>query len=101
MRFEDLEEFPKAAGDRGSQIWPTGCSTSSATTTYMEHGRIYGARILIVTVLLVSTVFANDLTSAQTAQLPPQQQVLTFIADAIDWYRHLPTAQRIGTERLI
>jgi hypothetical protein len=98
MRFEDLDEFPKAGGDRGSQIWPTGCSTSSATTTYMEHGRIYGARTLIITVLLVPTVFANDLTSAQTAQLPPQQQVLTFIADAIDWYRHLPTAQRIGTE---
>jgi hypothetical protein len=29
--------------------------------------------------------------------LPSEQQVLTFIADTIDWYRHLPTAQRIGT----
>jgi hypothetical protein len=28
--------------------------------------------------------------------LPSEQQVLTFIADTIDWYRHLPTAQRIG-----
>jgi hypothetical protein len=27
-----------------------------------------------------------------------QQQVLTFIADTIDWYRHLSGAQQIGTE---
>jgi len=67
----------------------------------MEHGRTYGARILIVTVLLVSTVFANDLTSAQTARLPPQQQVLTFIADTIDWYRHLPPPSESERSRLI
>jgi hypothetical protein len=30
--------------------------------------------------------------------LPSEQKVLTFIADTIDWYRHLPTAQRIGAK---
>jgi mechanosensitive ion channel-like protein len=30
--------------------------------------------------------------------LPSEQQVLTFIADTIDWYRHLPTVQRIGAK---
>lgn len=28
----------------------------------------------------------------------PEQEVLPFIADTVDWYRHLPAAQRIGTE---
>ena len=64
----------------------------------MEHGRNRGARILIVTGLLVSAVLANDSKAVPAAQLPSQQEVLTFIANTIDWYRHLPTAQRIKME---
>jgi hypothetical protein len=54
-------------------------------------------RALIITGLIASAAFADDPTTATTGYLPPEQQVLTFIADTIDWYHHLPTAQRIET----
>jgi hypothetical protein len=41
---------------------------------------------------------ADGPTTATASRLPSDQQVLTFIADTIDWYRHLPTAQRIGAK---
>lgn len=50
-----------------------------------------------MTGLIASAAFADDPTTATANYLPSEQQVLTFIADTIDWYRHLPTAQRIGT----
>lgn len=53
---------------------------------------------MIVTVLFASAVLADDSTARLPNQVAFEQQVLTFIADTIDWYRHLPTAQRIGTE---
>jgi hypothetical protein len=46
---------------------------------------------------MASVAFADDPTTAAN-YVPSEQQVLTFIADTIDWYRHLPTAQRIGAE---
>jgi hypothetical protein len=48
-------------------------------------------RALVVTGFIASVAFADDPTTA----MPSEQQVLTFIADTIDWYHHLPTAQRI------
>jgi hypothetical protein len=53
---------------------------------------------LILTVLFASAVLAGDSTPCLANQVAFEQQVLQFIADTIDWYRHLPTAQRIGTE---
>ena len=50
-------------------------------------------RALIVTGFIASVAFADDPTTATANYLPSEQQVLTFIADTIDWYRHLPTAQ--------
>jgi len=57
--------------------------------------RTYG---LIVTALFASAVFASDSTAEPVNRLVSEQQVLAFIADTVDWYRHLPDAQRIGTE---
>src|SRR5260370_32584321 len=42
--------------------------------------------------------FGGVQTTATANYLPSEQKVLTFIADTIDWYRHLPTAQRIGAK---
>lgn len=52
----------------------------------------------MMSALLALAVLTSDSTAAPAPQLPSQQEVLTFIADTIDWYRHLPTAQRIGVE---
>jgi hypothetical protein len=38
------------------------------------------------------------LTAPPAQHLSSEQRALTFIADTIDWYRHRPTIQRIGTE---
>ena len=53
---------------------------------------------LIITGLFASALLATEPTTAPPNYLPSEQQALTFIAKTIDWYRHLPTAQRIGTE---
>ena len=53
---------------------------------------------LIISALIASVAFADDLSTATENYLPSEQQVLTFIADTIDWYRRLPTAQRIGAQ---
>jgi hypothetical protein len=53
---------------------------------------------LAVTAVLASPILMNDGMGAVAYHLPPGQQVLRFIADTIDWYRHLPNAQQIGTE---
>jgi len=59
---------------------------------------LYSRGTLIAAGLFASSVLTNDSIAAPSKPLPSEQQVLTFIADTIDWYRHLPTAQRIGTE---
>jgi hypothetical protein len=53
---------------------------------------------LTLTLLFASAVLADNATPRPANQLAFEQQVLKFIADTIDWYRHLPTAQQIGTE---
>jgi hypothetical protein len=59
---------------------------------------MYRAFRLTVAILFASAVLADDSTTSRASQLVFQKQVLKFIADTIDWYRHLPTAQRIGME---
>jgi hypothetical protein len=59
---------------------------------------MYRTYRLIVPVLFASAVFTHDSTAQPANRLDSEQQVLTFIADTVDWYRHLPTSQRIGTE---
>ena len=59
---------------------------------------IHRTGALIVTVLFASVALTDDSDASPTKHLPSQQQVLTFLADTIDWYRRLPTAQRIGIE---
>ncbi|MBV8731837.1 MAG: mechanosensitive ion channel [Acidobacteriia bacterium] len=51
-----------------------------------------------VTLLLRPGVLADNAISGPGKQPVFDQQVLKFIADTIDWYRHLPTAQEIGTD---
>ena len=53
---------------------------------------------LTVGLLLGSAVLTNGATPGPANQLAFEQQVLKFIASTIDWYRHLPNAQEIGTE---
>ena len=55
-------------------------------------------RRLIVSVSVAGAVLTNHSTAAVPNHLPSGQQVLTFVADTIDWYRHIPGAQQIGTE---
>jgi hypothetical protein len=69
---------------------PTGGQDISTAAIYR--------RALIITGLIATVAYADDPTTATASYLPSEQQVLTFIADTIDWYRHLPTAQRIGAK---
>ena len=55
-------------------------------------------RALIIAAVFTSAVISNTSSAEAASQLPTEQQVLTFIGDTIDWYRHLPTSQRIGSE---
>jgi hypothetical protein len=59
---------------------------------------MYRASRLTVAVLFASAVLADDSTASLANQLAFQKQVLKFIADTVDWYRHLPTDQRTGME---
>ena len=59
---------------------------------------MYRTYRLIVPVLFTSAVFTHDSIAEPANRLDSEQQVLTFIADTVDWYRHLPTSQGIGTE---
>jgi len=63
-----------------------------------DIGPISRIGTLIVAGILASTLLASRSTNAKANHLPSEQEVLTFIANTIDWYRHLPTSQRIGTE---
>ncbi|MBV8458554.1 MAG: hypothetical protein JO122_18295, partial [Acetobacteraceae bacterium] len=54
-------------------------------------------RALIIAALFTSAI-PNTSAAEAVSQLPTEQQVLTFIGDTIDWYRQLPTPQRIGSE---
>ena len=60
-------------------------------------GFIRRIRTLIVSGAVASAIFTNNAIAAEANHLPSEQQVLRFLADTIDWYRHLPTAQQIGT----
>lgn len=55
-------------------------------------------RTLITAVAIIYTGVVNASAGEAASPLPSEQQVLTFIGDTIDWYRQLPTSQRIGTE---
>lgn len=55
-------------------------------------------RALIVVAVFLPAVLPNALAAEAAGQLPSEKQVLTFIGDTIDWYRQLPTSQRIGSE---
>jgi hypothetical protein len=55
-------------------------------------------RALIVAALFTSAVLTKAPTVQGAGPFPSDQQVLTFIGDTIDWYRQLPTAQRIGSD---
>ena len=57
-----------------------------------------GMRMLIIAALFMSVVVPNSSAAEPASQLPSEQQVLTFIGNTIDWYRQLPTSQRIGSE---
>ncbi|PWT97647.1 MAG: hypothetical protein C5B51_30965 [Terriglobia bacterium] len=55
-------------------------------------------RHLVVPALLAAALFTNQSTAEPVNRGPSEQQVLAFLADTVDWYRHLPASQRIGTE---
>ena len=65
---------------------------------YAQSGSVRRIRTLIVTGSFAWAILTNDPINAAPNHLASEQQVLTFIADTIDWYRHLPTARQIGTE---
>ena len=54
-------------------------------------------RALIIAALFTSAAVAKVSAAEAASPLPSEQQVLTFIGDTIDWYRQLPTYQRIGS----
>jgi len=60
--------------------------------------KIPGMRMLIIAALFMSVVVPNSSAVEPASQLPSEQQVLTFIGNTIDWYRQLPTSQRIGSD---
>jgi len=73
------------------------CSQSEQEAKPISFAAIRRTGALIV-ILFASVALADKSNASPTKHLPSQQQVLTFIADTIDWYRRMPTAQRIGNE---
>jgi hypothetical protein len=53
---------------------------------------------LIVTGVLTFVVLTKSSAAAAATPVPSKQEVLTFIADTIDWFRHLPMARQLETE---
>lgn len=54
-------------------------------------------RVLLVAAVLTSAVIPNTSATQASSPLPSDHQVLTFIGNTVDWYRQLPTSQRIGS----
>jgi len=52
----------------------------------------------MIVAVFTSVVVQNTSAAEAASQLPSEQHVLTFIGNTIDWYRQLPTSQRIGSE---
>lgn len=55
-------------------------------------------RWILTATVLAAVILSSTLVAAPPSRLPSEQEVFTFIADTIDWYRHLPNAHQIGTE---
>src|SRR5579862_9168915 len=55
-------------------------------------------RMLILGALVTMAAISKSSAAEPASPLPSEQQVLTFIGSTIDWYRHLPTSQQIGSE---
>jgi hypothetical protein len=55
-------------------------------------------RMLILGALFTVAAIPKSSAADPAEPLPSEQQVLTFIGSTIDWYRHLPTSQQIGSE---
>jgi len=55
-------------------------------------------RALIIAAVFTSGIVWTASSVEPPTQLPSEQQVLTFIGNTIEWYRQLPTSQRIGSE---
>jgi len=53
---------------------------------------------LISAAVFTSAVLPKASAAEAASALPSEQQVLTFLGDTIDWYRQLPTSERIGSE---
>jgi hypothetical protein len=53
---------------------------------------------LALPALFATAVFLRNSPAEPMNRKASEQQVLAFIADTVDWHRHLPTAQRVGTE---
>ena len=55
-------------------------------------------RCILTATLFAAAILSSTLVAGPPNRLPSEQEVFTFIADTIDWYRHLPNAKQIGTE---
>ena len=54
-------------------------------------------RALLVPAVFTLTAISTTSAAPAPSPLPSDQQVLTFIGNTVDWYRQLPTFQRIGS----
>lgn len=53
----------------------------------------------LIVIGLFASAALGDVPALPTARyMPSEQEVLKYIADTIDWYRHLPSSQQIGGE---
>src|SRR5581483_10504486 len=57
-----------------------------------------GMRMLITAAVFTAALIPNSSAAQPASQLPSEQQVLRYIGSTIDWYRQLPSSQRIGFE---
>ena len=55
-------------------------------------------RALIAGGVFAAAVLTTGSSAAPVISSLSEHEVRTFIANTIDWYRHLPSAQRIGME---
>src|SRR5262249_20780473 len=62
------------------------------------HRSFHKTILVTVAGLYAWVVFCDGATTSRNRYLPSETQAIKFIADTVDWYRHLPSASQIGTE---
>jgi hypothetical protein len=75
-------------------MWITACPRCKVL---VQTFRLRGACYALLVVVLTAGISAQI--SPPASNLPSDQQVLTFLTESIDWYRHSAAEEQLATAR--